>query len=418
MVPTLSDPGKKSGLDEFLVSEQNWLYRTFRFFDSDRVSCIHKLKLAINGNGDGVDDTSYIKSWIDAAVKRKVQHLRVMWFVKYGEMPLSFYVCETLVSLNLVCVALDDVEFVSFPRLKTMHLLCVRLSKDAAFERFISCCPVLEDLRIAGCVNEPLSFRVHSQSLKRLIIGRGNLTHQVDSVPGVVIDAPQLCCLRIIDHVSKSFIVNNLEYNAKLEVNITFGLKVSDEESISSGRSLIHSFLSGILKVGDLTINSDTLKIIYDYSKSESLPQFGYMSRLCVSVMAQYLTWLEPFLKSCPNLRSLVLVLLTYHFILFDPLFFPRQFPNSLPERMNQINFSCVPKCLQSSVEFVDLKFQISGPVTEMKMKLVRYFLENSAILKKLTLHMYSNSTEDEILTKLLQIPRASTKCEVVIVIK
>ncbi|XP_020878716.1 putative FBD-associated F-box protein At5g53635 isoform X1 [Arabidopsis lyrata subsp. lyrata] len=310
-----------------------------RFFDSDRVSCIHKLKLAINGNGDGVDDTSYIKSWIDAAVKRKVQHLRVMWFVKYGEMPLSFYVCETLVSLNLVCVALDDVEFVSFPRLKTMHLLCVRLSKDAAFERFISCCPVLEDLRIAGCVNEPLSFRVHSQSLKRLIIGRG--------------------------------------------------------------RSLIHSFLSGILKVGDLTINSDTLKIIYDYSKSESLPQFGYMSRLCVSVMAQYLTWLEPFLKSCPNLRSLVLV-----------------FPNSLPERMNQINFSCVPKCLQSSVEFVDLKFQISGPVTEMKMKLVRYFLENSAILKKLTLHMYSNSTEDEILTKLLQIPRASTKCEVVIVIK
>ncbi|CAH8279513.1 unnamed protein product [Arabidopsis lyrata] len=337
-----------------------------RFFDSDRVSCIHKLKLAINGNGDGVDDTSYIKSWIDAAVK-----------------------------------PLDDVEFVSFPRLKTMHLLCVRLSKDAAFERFISCCPVLEDLRIAGCVNEPLSFRVHSQSLKRLIIGRGNLTHQVDSVPGVVIDAPQLCCLRIIDHVSKSFIVNNLEYNAKLEVNITFGLKVSDEESISSGRSLIHSFLSGILKVGDLTINSDTLKIIYDYSKSESLPQFGYMSRLCVSVMAQYLTWLEPFLKSCPNLRSLVLV-----------------FPNSLPERMNQINFSCVPKCLQSSVEFVDLKFQISGPVTEMKMKLVRYFLENSAILKKLTLHMYSNSTEDEILTKLLQIPRASTKCEVVIVIK
>ncbi|CAL9243396.1 unnamed protein product [Arabidopsis halleri] len=419
MVPTLSDPGKKSGLDGFLVSEQNWLYRTFRFFDSDRVSCIHKLKLAINGNGDGVDDTSYIKSWIDTAVKRKVQHLRVMWFVKYCycEMPLSFYVCETLVSLNLGCVALDDVEFVSFPRLKTMHLLCVRLSKDATIERFISCCPVLEDLRISGCVNEPQPFRVYSQSLKRLIIGRGYFP-QVDSVPGVVIDAPQLCFLRIIDHVSKSFIVNNLEYNAKLEVNITFGLKVADEASVLSGRILISRFLLGILKVGDLTINSDTLKIIYDYSKSESLPQFGYMSRLCVSVMAQYLTWLEPFLESCPNLKSLVLVLLTYHFILFDPLFFPRQFPNSLPERMNQINFSCVPKCLQSSVEFVDLKFQISGPVTEMKMKLVRYFLENSAILKKLTLHLYSNSTEDEILTKLLQIPRASTKCEVVIVKK
>ncbi|KAG7537798.1 F-box domain [Arabidopsis suecica] len=369
-----------------------------RFFESDRMSCLDKLNLTIAGT-----DASHITSWIDAAVKRKVQHLRFKCFLRscVCRMPVSLYVCETLVSLKLESVILDDVEFVSFPRLKTLHLLRVilsKLSKDAAFERFISCCPVLEDLEISGCLNAPQPLRVHSRSLKRLIIGHGYST-QFDSVPGVVIDAPQLCFLRIIDHVSKSFIVNNLEYNAKLEVDITFGLRGSVEAIYISGGSLIRSFLSGILKVGDLTIHEVTLKIIYDYSKSESLPQFGYMSRLCVSLFAQYLTWLEPFLESCPNLKSLVLKL-----------------PYYLPKKMNQINFSSVPKCLQSSLEFVDLKFPVSGHVAEMK--LVRYFLENSAALKKLTLHLDSNSTEDEILTKLLEIPRASTKCEVVIVKK
>ncbi|XP_020872310.1 putative F-box/FBD/LRR-repeat protein At3g23955 [Arabidopsis lyrata subsp. lyrata] len=107
--------------------------------------------------------------------------------------------------------------------------------------------------------------------------------------------------------------------------------------------------------------------------------------------------------------------LLPYHLIVFSPLLFPqlqRDYHNQElhSEEMNQI------KCLQSSLEFVNFKFTFSGHVVEMK--LVSCFLENCAILKKLTLHLDSNSTEDEILTKILEIPRASTKCEVVIVIK
>ncbi|KAG7537795.1 FBD domain [Arabidopsis suecica] len=367
-----------------------------RFFHSDRVSCLDKLELAINGN----EYKSYIMTWIDAAVKRKLQHLRVKCYIRhcFCEMPVSLYVCQTLVSLKLVEVVFGDVEFVSFPRLKTMHLICVWVSKDAAFKKLVSCCPVLEDLQIFGCANAPQPLRVHSQSLKRLDIGYGFST-QVDSVPEVVIDAPQLCCLMIFDNTSKSFIVNNLEYTAKLEVNITFGLNVSDEASVLSGRGLIRSFLSGILKVGDLKIYWQTFQIICDYSKSESLPQFGYMSRLCVSLSSQHLKGLATFLESCPNLKSLVVVLHRgYHYQELHPV------------EMNQI------KCLQSSLEFVDFKFTFSGHFTEMK--LVGYFLENCAILKKLTLHLDSNSTEDEIVKKLLEIPRASTTCEVVIVKK
>ncbi|XP_019086391.1 PREDICTED: putative FBD-associated F-box protein At5g53635 [Camelina sativa] len=238
-----------------------------RFFDSSRVSWIDKLKLTIgkHDDDDGFKDTSYITSWIEAAVKRKVQHLRVDFYLRlYYEMPISLHVFEKLVSLKLFCVKLNDVEFVSFPCLKTMDLACVCLSKlsNDAFERLVSCCPVLEDLEIVHCWNVPQHLRVQSRSLKMLNIGHTFGCSQIENGQGVVIDAPLLCCLSIIDDRSKSFIVNNMEYNAKLEVDVTFGLKVTDEASISSGRSLIRSFLSGISKVGDLTIHPQTFKVI------------------------------------------------------------------------------------------------------------------------------------------------------------
>ncbi|CAL9243398.1 unnamed protein product [Arabidopsis halleri] len=432
-----------------------------------------------------------IYPWIDAAVKRKVQqlHLRVKFFLNYCYcgMPVSLYACETLVSLKLESVNLDDVEVVSFPRLKTMHLSCVclsKLSKDAAFERFISCCPVLEDLRINGCVSKPQPFRVHSRSLKRLDIGHGYST-LVDSVPGVVIDAPQLCCLRIMDSESKSFIINNLKYKSKVVVDVTFGFKFADKASLSSGITLIRSFLSGISKVGDLTIYGQTFQIIYDYSKSESLPQFGYMSRLCVSLFSQHLKGLATFLESCPNLKSLVVLLDYLHYeelhpeemnqinffpgiskvrdmiihlntfkliceylkikvlprfgymtrlhvtICYSPLelllTFLESFPNlkslslifnyakiAPSDETNQIRFSSVPECLLSSLEFVD--FRISMRERLIAMKLVRYFLENSAILKNLTLSLINYSiSEKSAFKELLKMPRGSTECEVVL---
>ncbi|AED96383.1 putative FBD domain-containing protein [Arabidopsis thaliana] len=107
--------------------------------------------------------------------------------------------------------------------------------------------------------------------------------------------------------------------------------------------------------------------------------------------------------------------LLPYHLIVCSPLLFPQlldsynyYYQELHLEDMNQL------KCLQSSVEFVDFK-RFNGHVAQMK--LLRYFLENCAALKKLTLHLDYNSTEDETIKKLLKIPRAaSTKCEVVIV--
>ncbi|CAF2325292.1 unnamed protein product [Brassica napus] len=113
-----------------------------------------------------------------------------------------------------------------------------------------------------------------------------------DSVPGVVIDAPLLCSLRISDGVSKMFIVKDMKCNAKLDISFDFGLEAFDESNVSS-ISHIRNFLSGISRVRDMTISAFTFE----------------------------------------ELRN-------------DEEMHPRE--------MNQISFSSVPVCLLSSLEFVD----------------------------------------------------------------
>ncbi|KAF8056717.1 hypothetical protein N665_1269s0004 [Sinapis alba] len=71
-------------------------------------------------------------------------------------------------------------------------------------------------------------------------------------------------------------------------------------------------------------------------------------------------------------------------------------------------------KCLLSSLKIVDL---IAPVQYDIEMKLVKYLLKNSAVLNKLILCLasYNNSRRDDRLKKLLKIPRASTKCKVII---
>ncbi|XP_010419264.1 PREDICTED: putative FBD-associated F-box protein At5g53640 [Camelina sativa] len=121
-----------------------------RFFDSNRVSCIDKLELIVTDvYSDIVDGASYLTSWIDAAVKRRIQHLDV--------------------------------------KCHAMHLHNNEFPNEAAFEALVSCCSVLEELEITGTGDLPNVHRVQSQSLKRLTIIRLP-TIEFDYVPELAID--------------------------------------------------------------------------------------------------------------------------------------------------------------------------------------------------------------------------------------
>ncbi|KAG7534107.1 F-box domain [Arabidopsis thaliana x Arabidopsis arenosa] len=372
-----------------------------RYFDSNRVLCINKLKLTI---GDNDEDGFYLKSWIDAAAKRKIQHLDVHSLSQSHKIHLNIYKCETLVYLSLFEVTVAKGRIVSFPCMKTMHLEDNVYPNEATFKKLISWCPVLEDLTVIIYGKDTKSFPVHSRSLKRLTLVRVSSFHS-GAISGVVINAPRLCSLRIKDNVSKSFIVKNIGSNAKLDLSILFGLWYFDEASVRSRRSSIHRFLPGILSVREMTIHPRTFMLMYRYLELiplPHLPKFRYMSRLSVTLGVSNLQFLPAFLVSCPNLKSLIL-----------------ESNSNSSQKMRfkgnyQISFSSVPKCLLSSLEFVDIKTNILEYVAGQQ--LVKYFLRNSKILKKLTLHLNYCSPRDDIVKKLRKFARGYKTCQVAIV--
>jgi len=147
-----------------------------RYFDSNRVLCINKLKLTISENEE---DGFYLKSWIDAAAKRKIQHLDVQFLPQFHKIHFNLYKCEALVSLRLFEVSLDKGRIFSFPCMKTMHLEDNVYPNEATFKELISCCPVLEDLTVIIYGMDRKVFQVHSQSLKRLTLVRVSSFHYV-----------------------------------------------------------------------------------------------------------------------------------------------------------------------------------------------------------------------------------------------
>ncbi|CAH2070072.1 unnamed protein product [Thlaspi arvense] len=138
---------------------------------------------------------------------------------------------------------------------------------------------------------------------------------------------------------------------------------------------------------------------MYIEEEEKIFKHFHCMSRLCVTLCVSDLKCLPTFLISCPNLKSLILALDDYK--------------EMRSEEMNQMSFSSVPECLLSSLEFVNFESPISGYASEM-MKLVKYFIENTTILKRLTLHVNHGSTGSDISKELLKIPRRSSMCQVV----
>ena len=88
---------------------------------------------------------------------------------------------------------------------------------------------------------------------------------------------------------------------------------------------------------------------------------------------------------------------------------------SNLKEEELLILSSSVPKCLRSSLEYVEIKTPIRGVVSEIE--LVKYFLENSAVIKKLKMCLRSGRMNEEsnIFVQLLKFRRCSPSCEVVV---
>ncbi|WJX76208.1 hypothetical protein P8452_59649 [Trifolium repens] len=95
-----------------------------------------------------------INRFIHAAVQRRgIEELDLKMFGMVSlkvKLPASIFSCKTLVVLNLRGVKLNDLSqvFVDLPRLKTLHLYCVVFKHHQYIPKFLSRCPILEELHI------------------------------------------------------------------------------------------------------------------------------------------------------------------------------------------------------------------------------------------------------------------------------
>ncbi|CAL9247694.1 unnamed protein product [Arabidopsis halleri] len=348
-------------------------------------------------------DPLAIKSWVDAAVTRKLQHLEINLFKRYDGfelLPIRIFVCQTLVCLRLRCMFFNELNHISLPRLKTMHLEEVRFKNPATLEALIVSCPVLEDLSIVRSQDDLKVIRVGSQTINRLnLVRNDDVTNHLDIDKWeVVLYCPSLKYLSLKDNKSDSFTIYSLSSPAKVDIAVDFNVKGILDPNDLEKRSRIGDFLGRISSVKDMTICWNTLKVIHQYSKLEPIPQFYNMSHLHAKIFADDLEMLPDLLNSCPNLKSLVLEL------------------NASTRKKEQIRFSYVPWCLWSRLESIEMKNPIGGIGVEMK--LIKYFLENSASLKKLTICLGGRSMKEEyiIFKELLRLRRCSSACEVHVV--
>lgn len=366
-------------------------------------SCLH-LELVIRKDYD--DDQCCVTRWIDHVARHKVKHLDVECILVKREfleaVPLSLYLCESLLYLRLHRVLLVGSESISLPRLKTMRLEQNVYPHEAFLQFFISSCPVLEDLSIVRKDDDNVKvLRVHSQTVTSLTLGfepgDGHmLYHYFDrEILGICIDSPRLKYLNFNDDVSKCQILSSfISSSVKVHLGGVRYMSYYSGGVVFSNQQVARSFFRCISRVKDLVISETIMKLIYFCMKVEPLPQFCDLSYLEAKVCLVDVEMLPALLESCPNLNSIVLDLTR---------------PTIITE---QITAWAVPQCLLLSLEFVEIKCCCKAELVGMK--LAKYFAENSVFLKKLVLRWRGYVLEeDSVLRDLLALSWRSSTCQI-----
>ncbi|KAF3611003.1 hypothetical protein DY000_02045213 [Brassica cretica] len=406
----LSVPSLDLNCDDFPYREDEVVLSFFdRLFEFNPDLRLLKVKVKC-----GNFEVEGLKDRISTVIHRGPQHLDVKGCIYYIDrdtktypfieyMPLNLYTSKTLVSLKLTYSGVEDPGLVYMPCLKSMTLVKALFRDDASLERLVSGCPVLEELTLVRDMHsnfegKVVSFimRVRSGSLKRFRVPLwyGEYCSSLFVKYTLEIDAPRLERMTLGEDQFDSIAVKNLDSLFMADLNIKFADKFDPEDF--SKRNEIRYFLSGITNVRHMIISEKTVKVIELYSNVGLIPKFINLSRLEAMFPCDSLHFLPAFLECCPNLKHLIL-----------EIFYP-------VETEDVYQLANVPGCFLSTLECVQLKrIHVWG---EQEMEVATYFLENAAVMKKLTLSLtnYPRYVSDkEIFEEVNRVAKRSPTCQI-----
>ncbi|CAG7868790.1 unnamed protein product [Brassica rapa] len=411
----LSVPVLDLSRGDFPFGEDEAVLRLFdRLLEFDTASRLLKLKVDCGSvEIDGLMDR------IRTLIHRGPQHLDVESFTDYVDhddaflypfidyVPLNLYTSRTLVSLKLSSSGVEDPGFVYMPCLKSMTLVEVHFRDDASLEKLVSGCPVLEELTLVRDMDPKVVrsddefMRVRSGSLKRFRVPLRHGKWCSSSVKCTLeIDAPALELMTLgEDHFDSIVVEKSLTSLFLVDLDIKFVVKFGvffDPGEELSKRNEIRYFLSGISSVKHMIISEKTVKALEIYSKVGLIPKFNYLSRLEAVFPYKLLQFLPAFLECCPNLKHLIL-----------EVYYSREMEDAF-------ELTDVPQCFLSTLECVQLKRIHEWE--EEEMKVATYFLENAAVLKKLTLSFTNYPryvSDEEILEEVNKVVKRSPTCQI-----
>ncbi|XP_024015356.1 F-box protein At3g62430 [Eutrema salsugineum] len=313
-------------------------------------------------------------------------------------LPFEVFTCKSVVTLELGSgFVIDTIPLnASLPALKTLILDSVRfdsLDGGCVFQRLLSACSVLEELVINGRVSDHWNWSrtVSSQTLKRLTISREVLAgdHNEVNSEAISFDTPSLEYLENYDVLRDGYPVVN--FNSLVEATFDVFL------FFDGGGYDLKNLIQGLQNVQILRcVNVDTMLMFDSSCSSEAIPLFENLLHFEVSTEPDYCWFpLTNVLEKSPNLKTLTIEG-CLHFVPQEP----------------------VCDCL-SGYSFLKLCPIETLKITEFEgdtdcMLHIKLILENLPYLELLELHVQARTDRKlQIMSDLLMLPRASSKCKV-----
>ncbi|KAL3652529.1 hypothetical protein CASFOL_002210 [Castilleja foliolosa] len=344
-----------------------------------------------------------LDSWITTDIDRNVQLINLGFdlFRKY-KLPQCFFTCKTLVGVTLYhCGGIPSGSSgaIYMPNLKNLLLYGFYYEVEEALPRFLSGCPVLEDLTlirigdiwigdILGCLN------ISSPSIKRLKVDipfeSSDFGHPQDMV---IINAPALehldVCVCSYEHVSISSKTTSI-----VEVIIQFDQYGLDARDYFYTRRQVLKFLNSVRSIKRVKLLGQVEEFT-GFGEVDSYVKFNNLVKLELTVDWQFL---PSFLERADKLEVLII----------------REGYKCLKNGMEPIENENQSPCLLNSLKTVTIH---EFGCTEQELNAVGYILTNSRVLKRMEIYSRQNDTslgeKFDALQKISFFRRGSRECEV-----